>query len=560
MQLYAYGKVSIRYKILLVILPLLIAPLIIAGVAASLSARSGITEVAQEFLQFKAEELARYAGEQWQLLVENDLADREEYVRVAQRSVEAHARGLIRRESELILALEADGQMAFSTRPVELLQDERAELQRLAAEGVPGWHSVSLGGEPRVAQSVRLEPFDWILFVTEQQNVFYRAVRTITNQTALILAVTLVVAVVLSIILTQNLLLPLGRMATTMREIIGERDLSKRVPILYRDEIGDLGHTFNVMTEELDEASQQIKQYAFQAVLARRQEQKIRNIFQKYVPVDVIDQFFANPESMLIGQKRTLAVLFSDIRSFTSIAEKLPSDQIVESLNTYFAAMVDAIIDRDGIVDKYIGDAIMAFFGAPVQREDDAARAVRAGLDMLAALEAFNRAQRQKNRPTFRIGIGINYGPVTIGNIGTEKKMDYTVVGDMVNLASRLEGLTKTYNVPMLISESVQRHIASEIPCRLVDTVTVKGKRDTTRIYAPAAKVTAEERKAWQLQHKGLEHYYRREFTQAARHLLAARKLLPDDSIIKMFLLRCKRYLDTPPPPEWNGVTAIAEK
>ena len=551
---------SIRYKILLVILPLLIAPLIIAGVAASLSARSGITEVAQEFLQFKAEELARYAREQWQLLIENDLADQEEYVRVAQRSVQAHASGLIRRESELIVALDSDGQTAFSTRPVELHQDESDELQRLAAERPTGWHTISLGGEARVAQSVRFEPFGWTLFVTEQQSVFYRAVRTITNQTALILAVTLVVAILFSILLTRNLLLPLSRMATTMREIIGERDLSKRVPILYRDEIGDLGHTFNVMTEELDEAYQQIKQYAFQAVLARRQEQKIRNIFQKYVPVDVIDQFFANPESMLTGQKRTLAVLFSDIRSFTSIAEQLPADQIVESLNAYFSAMVDAVIERHGIVDKYIGDAIMAFFGAPVQRENDAALAVHAGLDMLAALEAFNRAQRQKGMPTFRVGIGINYGPVTIGNIGSEKKMDYTVVGDMVNLASRLEGLTKVYNVPLLISEEVQRHIASEIPCRLVDTVTVKGKRETTRIYAPAARITAEERKAWQLQHKGLEHYYRREFSGAARHLLAARKLLPDDPIIKMFLLRCKRYLDTPPPPDWSGVTAIAEK
>ncbi|MFP4432267.1 MAG: adenylate/guanylate cyclase domain-containing protein [Spirochaetaceae bacterium] len=551
---------SIRYKILLVILPLIIAPLIIAGVAASLSARSGITQVAQEFLQFKAEELARYAWEQWQLLVENDLVDQEEYVRAAERSVEAHAGGLIRRESELIVAINPEGKIAFSTRPVEPRQDEMDELRRIAAGSPAGWRSISLAGELRVAQSVRFEPFDWTLFVTEQQSVFYRAVRTITNQTALILAVTLVVAVLLSVLVTRNLLLPLGHMAAAMREIIGERDLSKRVPTLYRDEIGDLGHTFNVMTEELDEAYQQIKQYAFQAVLARRQEQKIRTIFQKYVPVNVIDQFFANPESMLVGQNRTLAVLFSDIRSFTSISEQLPADQIVESLNTYFSAMVDAVIERNGIVDKYIGDAIMAFFGAPVQRENDAADAVRAGLDMLAALEGFNRAQRQKDMPSFRVGIGINYGPVTIGNIGSDKKMDYTVVGDMVNLASRLEGLTKMYNVPILISESVQRHIASEIPCRLVDTVTVKGKSETTRIYVPAARLAAEERKAWQLQHRGLEHYYRRDFTVAARNLLAARKLLPADPIIKMFLLRCKRYLDTPPPPDWNGVTAMTEK
>ncbi|TVQ38519.1 MAG: HAMP domain-containing protein [Spirochaetaceae bacterium] len=551
---------SIRYKILLVVLPLLVPPLVIGGVASALSARSGITAVAQEFLQFKAEELSRYAQEQWQLLVDNDLAGQDEYLSIAARAIESHARGMIRRDSELILALSSDGQPAFTTSPLALDEGELDRLAQLARQRPSGWHTVTLAGEPRVAQAVPFEPFGWVLFVTEQESVFYRAVRTITTQTALILAVTLIVAVVLSFLFTHSLLLPLSRMASTMREIIGERDLSQRVPILHRDEIGDLGHTFNVMTEELGEAYEQIKQYAFQAVLAQRQEQKIRNIFQKYVPIDVIDQFFANPESMLVGQNRTLAVLFSDIRSFTTIAERLPPDQIVESLNAYFSAMVDAVIARNGIVDKYIGDAIMAFFGAPVPHDNDAVDAVRAGMDMLAALKTFNHSQAEKGLPTFRIGMGINYGPVTIGNIGSEKKMDYTVVGDMVNLASRLEGLTKHYRLPLLISESVYRQVESEIPCRLVDTVTVKGKSQPNRIYAPATALSAGQHKAWQLQHKGLEHYYRREFTTATRYLLAAHRELPDDPVIRMFLLRCKHYIDSPPGPDWTGVTAIADK
>ncbi|GAB1458041.1 hypothetical protein MASR2M48_33490 [Spirochaetota bacterium] len=199
------------------------------------------------------------------------------------------------------------------------------------------------------------------------------------------------------------------------------------------------------MLDELQKAYDQIKKYAFETVLAQKKEEKIRHIFQKFVPQELIDRFFQNPEAMLVGENRELAVLFSDIRSFTSISETMKPDDLVNSLNHYFSSMVDIIMSHNGVIDKYIGDAIMAFFGAPVRRDDDAISSIKAALDMIEALDHFNEQQRGLGKPEFKIGIGINYGIVTVGNIGCDKKMDYTVIGDMVNLASRLEGLYKRF-------------------------------------------------------------------------------------------------------------------
>jgi class 3 adenylate cyclase len=331
------------------------------------------------------------------------------------------------------------------------------------------------------------------------------------------------------------------------------------VELQYKDEIGDLGHTFNLMTGQLEKAYNQIKSYAFKSVIAQKREQKIRNIFQKYVPADVIDQFFAHPESMLVGESRILAVLFSDIRDFTRISEPMPPEQIVESLNKYFGLMVDIIQDRKGIVDKYIGDAIMAFFGAPVKHDDDVLQAVQSGFDMLETLKAFNSRQAKEKRPQFRIGIGLNYGVVTIGNIGSEKKMDYTVIGDMVNLASRLEQLTKIYDVPFLISESVYARVKKQVPCRLIDKVMVKGKTQGTRIFYPKKKIDKAETKGWKLHHMGMNLFYKREFDKAIKYFVYAREFLDNDPILPIYLNRCKNFVKTPPPAEWQGYYILSE-
>ncbi|UCF99569.1 MAG: HAMP domain-containing protein [Spirochaetaceae bacterium] len=549
----------IRAKFVLIVVPLLITPLLLVGFAASLAARNGITRIATEFLKFKSEELKNYATTQWNLLVENQLDARAEYVEVSKTAVTSFARSLIRSESELIIALDEQGRIAMSTAEIQPSEQEVLALVDLVQTGEEGWIQIRLAGIPRVAQIVRFGPFGWTFLVTEHRDVFYEAVNQIYFQSGFILIMTLAVTLLLLYVFVRYLTQPLGNVVSAMKEIIGASDLSKRVELQYKDEIGDLGHTFNLMTGQLEKAYNQIKSYAFKAVIAQKREQKIRNIFQKYVPADVIDQFFTNPESMLIGESRILAVLFSDIRGFTSISESMPPEQIVESLNTYFSAMVDIIMNRRGIVDKYIGDAIMAFFGAPVKHEDDVSQAVNSGFDMLDALKAFNSRQAKRNRPQFRIGIGLNYGLVTVGNIGSEKKMDYTVIGDMVNLASRLEGLTKVYDVPFLVSESIYAKVKKEIPCRLVDRVQVKGKKQVTRIFYPKKKINKAETRGWKLHHMGMNLYYKREFDKAIKYFVYAREFLANDPILPIYLARCKNYVKNPPPANWQGLSVISE-
>jgi len=549
----------IRAKFVLIVVPLIITPLLLVGFAASLAARNGITRIATEFLEFKSEELRNYATTQWNLLVENQLDTRPEYVEVSKTAVASFARSLIRSESELILALDEQGRIAMSTTPVELLEQESSVLTDLVRGDAEGWTQLRLGGTARVAQIARFRAFGWTFLVTEHRDAFYQAVNQIYFQSGFILIVALVVTLLLLYVFVRYLTQPLNNVVTAMREIIGASDLTKRVELQYKDEIGDLGHTFNLMTGQLEKAYNQIKSYAFKSVIAQKREQKIRNIFQKYVPVDVIDQFMERPESMLVGDSRILAVLFSDIRGFTRISESMAPEQIVESLNTYFTEMVDIVLKRNGIVDKYIGDAIMAFFGAPVKHDDDVSQAVHTGFDMLETLEVFNSRQARRKRPQFRIGIGLNYGVVTIGNIGSEKKMDYTVIGDMVNLASRLEELTKIYDVPFLVSESVYAKVKKEMPCRLIDKVMVKGKTQGTRIFYPKRQIGKTEAKGWKIHNMGANLYYKREFEKAFKYFIYAREFLENDPILPIFLNRCKNYIKTPPPAEWEGYSVLSE-
>lgn len=553
-------EMRIRSKFVLVVLPLLITPLLLVGLGASLAARNGITRVATDFLEFKGEELKNYAASQWTLLVENGLSGDPEYVEVSKDAVQSFARSLVRSPTELVLALEPEMTVAMSTSEVVISPMEADALSRRLQPGTEGWLHLRLGGVERVGQAAVFEPFGWTFLITESEEVFYRSVNQIYWQSGTVLIATLTVALILLGVFGSYLTRPLGRVAAAMQGIIAEGDLSKRVELLERDEIGDLGHTFNLMTGELQKAYNQIKSYAFKAVVSRKREQKIRQIFQKYVPADVIDQFFHNPESMLRGDNRVLAVLFSDIRDFTRISEGKEPQEIVESLNAYFSMMVDIIMSHRGIVDKYIGDAIMAFYGAPVKRPDDAILAVQSGFQMLESLEAFNRRQRQLDRPAFRIGVGINYGAVTIGNIGSEKKMDYTVIGDMVNLASRLEGATKLYDVPFLISETVQRRIQGNVPCRLVDTVMVKGRQGAVRIYTPHKELSQAEEKGWKLHHQGTDLYYKREFEKAGKYFEYAAEYLPGDSILRMFAARCLGLRKVPPDAHWTGAEILPEK
>jgi class 3 adenylate cyclase/HAMP domain-containing protein len=421
------------------------------------------------------------------------------------------------------------------------------------------------------------------MVISEESGVFYADANRITLQALITVCVSVILTSILLIFVTGHLTNPLSRIVNTMNNIIKSADLSSRVQVEYQDQAGKLADTFSRMIGELDTAYNQIKSYAFEAVLAGKKEERIRQIFQKYVPKDVIERFFASPEKMLVGDNRKLSILFSDIRSFTTISEGMAPDDLVNSLNRYFSGQVDIIYNRKGIVDKYIGDAIMAFWGAPEKHEDDALQSVLAGLDMIDALVVFNANQRKLGKPEFYIGVGINYGEVTVGNIGSERKMDYTVIGDSVNLASRMEGLTKTYHSEILISESVYEKLqkpgllkaasavtkvgsgavgdgdSASLNFRLLDTVAVKGKTKGVKIYTVKRSLTQAEAAAWPVHNQGMELYYRRSFREAAEKFKEAYRLLKDPNAENLYR-RCAEYATNPPPEGWDGVEVMKSK
>ncbi len=217
------------------------------------------------------------------------------------------------------------------------------------------------------------------------------------------------------------------------------------------------------------------------------EKRRVSQLFTQYVSKDVLNEVLHNYKEYLkssAGQKVELTVLFSDIRSFTTMSETTPPEKIVEMLNIHFSVMADIILKHNGTIDKYIGDAIMAFWGAPVPTKDHAEQAVLAGVEMLEGLKEVNRTLKDRGfAHEVKIGIGINSGVATIGNIGSEQKKNYTVVGDTVNLSSRLESITKEYKTPLIFSEYTYNKIKNTIDCKLLGNVKVKGREQPVDIY-----------------------------------------------------------------------------
>jgi len=221
-------------------------------------------------------------------------------------------------------------------------------------------------------------------------------------------------------------------------------------------------------------------------LIEEREKKRIRGAFQRYVPPAVVDEILSHPEKLKFGgERRELTVLFSDIRGFTSYSEKYPPEQVVEILNEYLTAMVEVVFRHQGTLDKFVGDEIMALYGAPIYYPDHAEKACLSALDMVAELERLCAKWREEGKEGFEIGIGINTGDMVVGNLGSSQLFDYTVIGDNVNLGARLEAVNKNYQTQyhIIISESTYQEVRDRAQVRQLDEVMVKGKRKPVVIY-----------------------------------------------------------------------------
>ena len=223
---------------------------------------------------------------------------------------------------------------------------------------------------------------------------------------------------------------------------------------------------------------------SYQYFVEGREKRKLKKLFGQYVSKDVYDQLVANPSlARLGGQRREMSVLFSDIRGFTTVSEKGEPEEIVHMLNEYFTRMVEVVFHHKGTVDKFVGDMVMALFGAPLEDPLHAEHAVEAALDMIEELQKLNAKWMAEGRPALDIGIGINSGPMIAGNIGSDQIMSYTVIGDAVNLGSRLESLNKQYGTRIIISDATRSHVHDHYTFRPLGDVVVKGKTKPVAIF-----------------------------------------------------------------------------
>jgi len=544
----------IRAKLLLVIVPLLIFPLVFIGFTSYISARSGITKVAKKFLSYKVTEMYKFCNRQVEILRDTGLINDESYLKLAKKSAIDYAQTIRLSKTGYFMSINSKGNIIFP----ELKNKEVSNYDffKEMVKNKSGLISFSYDNKNRTGYYLYFKPWDWYILLSEENTVFYKDANNIKKQVAYTLGITLLFAIVLILLFVKKVTDPIDHVVETMKEIITNNDLSKRVKVEYDDEIGHLATWFNRMVEDLETAYNQIKEYAYKSVLAKNSEERIRHIFQKYVPAEIIDEVLRTKgEQLLIGKKQIATILFSDIRSFTTISERLSAEELVKSLNTYFNIMVNIIIEHNGTIDKFIGDAIMAIFGAPVKHDDDPLKAVLTGLNMIKNLQGFNKKQIALNRQPFRIGVGINTGEVVVGNIGSTQKLDYTCIGDAVNLASRLEGLTKMYGVPIIISQFTYQETKDEIDARELDSVRVKGKLKPVKIYQPLDKnVDRDKKEAYQMFNEAINLYRSRNFHKALNIFKETYSLLKNDIPSSLYIDRCNELIKNPPEDNWDGV------
>jgi len=297
-----------------------------------------------------------------------------------------------------------------------------------------------------------------------------------------------------------------------------------------------------------------------------REKKKVKGAFEHYLSPDVIKQVLDDPSTLALGgDRKEITVFFSDVRSFTTISESLSPEKLCEFMNEYFTPMTAIILGSGGTLDKYIGDAIMAFWGAPVSMPNHASVAAKAAVQMLFALDKLRHDMPAKGFPKPDIGIGLNTGPMSVGNMGSAARFSYTVMGDAVNLGSRLEGLTKDYGIKIMVSEFTAKQLSrNELFFRDLDDIRVKGKNEPVNVYELMRPDLLPQPAMIQNLigefEEGRKAYKGQQWDKAEKHFTACLQLRPDDGPTNLYLTRVLEYKKASPGETWDGVYTFKHK
>jgi adenylate cyclase len=303
----------------------------------------------------------------------------------------------------------------------------------------------------------------------------------------------------------------------------------------------------------------------YRYVLSQHEKKMITGAFSHYVPAKVVDQILADPDKLSLGgDERVVTVMFTDVAGFTTISEKLSPSELVKLLNEYLTEMTEIVLAHDGIIDKYEGDAIMAEYGVPVPYDNHAFMACKSAVEMQKKLRKLREKWKNEGRPELRARIGINTGEVIVGNMGSRDVFDYTVMGDSVNLGSRLEGANKFYGTDIMISEFTHDFVKDEFYTRELDLIKVKGKDEPIKVFQLITykkdKVSEDFLKMLDIYNNGIQHYKAQEWNEAIDCFESCLNIVPDDPPSVEYRSRCIEYKFNSPGPDWDGITVMTEK
>lgn len=305
--------------------------------------------------------------------------------------------------------------------------------------------------------------------------------------------------------------------------------------------------------------------FVYRYVDEEKSKRYIKNIFQYYQSKTVVDELLKNPDMLKLGGERIIATaFFSDIKSFTTVSEELLPEELVLQLNEYLSAMTKIVLKYEGYLDKYEGDAIMAIFGVPLEQPDHAERACLASLEMQSEMVELRKKWAVQNKPQFHIRIGVNTGPMIAGNIGGVERVDYTVIGDAVNLASRLEGANKQYNTSIMISEFTKALLPEDFVLRELDLIRVKGKTQPVRVFEVVTKnrsgLSNDQLNILDQYKQGLLHYRNKKWDAALAAFERVLYVNNSDGPSKTYIKRCLHFKKNPVPANWDGVFEMTTK
>jgi adenylate cyclase len=282
----------------------------------------------------------------------------------------------------------------------------------------------------------------------------------------------------------------------------------------------------------------------------------LRRAFATYVSPALVDEILANPDKLKLGgDRREITIIFTDLAGFTGVSEKLPAEQVAALLNRHLAEMTDIVIAHGGTVDKFIGDAVMALWGAPLPDPKQSEHALAAAIEMQAATAKFAAELAAGGGPPLRMRVGIHRGECIVGNLGGHNRFEYTAIGDAVNLASRLEGVNNVYGTGILVSDAVVAAAGGGVPLRPVDSVRVKGRHQAVELFTPCADATLLARGR-----EALEAYRAGRWDETLAQWKALARDYPDDPVAKVFVSRLEAWASAGWPAPWDGVTTLESK